>query len=106
MATSPININIPGNTDVDISIGGMLTITFISAAKFCIESGNKDAFNPPLPVDQPQAKGTVWPSAQGAEAISSTTIRYTHCSNSDNCGHNATADVPGTIKVGSGFGNK
>ena len=99
------SISIPGHDDVNLDVGDTLTITFTSAAKFCVESGNPDCFDPCLPVDQPQPKGTVWPSANGgAEAICDTTISYTHCANDKDCGSGGkpTADPPGTIKVGSG----
>ena len=96
-------INIPGHDEVEMEVGDTLTITFVSAAKFCAQSGNPDCFDPPLPIGVPQPQGTVWPSPNGgAEACCNTTVSYTHCGNDKDCGQQLTASTPGTIKVGTG----
>jgi hypothetical protein len=96
-------IHIPGNTNVNMQIGDTLTINYSEAGKFCVELGNADCFDPPLPVDKEHGKGVQWPSQNGgAEAICDTTISYTHCGKGVNCGDKPTGDPPGTIKVGTG----
>jgi hypothetical protein len=98
------SINIPGSAHVQMQIGDTLTIDFISAAKFCVDSGNQNAFSPALPTSLTGQQGTQWPTTGSATANAATTITYSHCGVNDPCGsgHKATAGVPGTIKVGTG----
>ena len=98
-------LDIPGDKHLTMQIGDTLRIDFKSPAKFCIESGNANAFNPPLPVNTPEPAG-LWPAppAPPATAIANTTITYCHVSNDKQCGpcKSPTGGLPGTIKVGSG----
>jgi hypothetical protein len=104
MANYSINIPPTGNpAPVQMQIGDTLTINFVSAGKFCVESGNANAFNPPLPSGVPESQGP-WPSAQGgATASAVTTILYSHAGHDKPCGTSRpTAGISGTIKVGTG----
>jgi hypothetical protein len=94
------NINIPGNPGVDMLVGDTLTITFISPAKFCITSGNPNAFSPALPVGVAEPKDYVW----SGTATATTSISYSSVGHDKACGSpNPTATTPGTIVVGSGM---
>ncbi|HXS76773.1 MAG TPA: hypothetical protein VN753_11395 [Terracidiphilus sp.] len=97
-------LNIPGHADLQMAIGDTLVISFTSAAKFCVDSGNQNAFSPALPSAQSGAQGTQWPATGSATANAATTITYSHCKTGDNCGQsrNPTAGISGTIKVGTG----
>lgn len=97
-------LNIPGHVDLQMAINDTLVINFISAAKFCVDSGNQNAFSPALPTDYSGAQGTQWPATGSATANAATTITYSHCKPHDPCGSNQkpTAGITGTIKVGSG----
>lgn len=97
-------VEIPGENDVKMEIGDTLRIHFKNSAKFCIDSGNKDAFDPPLPVGEAEPKGW-WPNEFGkaAKAIADTTIKYCHADPNAGCKPCKTIENgPGTIKVGSG----
>jgi hypothetical protein len=93
------NINIPGDTGVDMNEGDTLTITFISAAKFCISSGNASDFNPSLPVGTPESQGYVW---SGVAQVPNATIHYSHVGHNGTCGApNPRNTIPGTIQIGT-----
>jgi hypothetical protein len=97
-------LNIPGDANLQMAVGDTLTISFTSAAKFCVDSGNQNAFNPAIPSDLTGEQGTQWPTTGSATANAATTITYSHCKPQDNCGQsrNPTAGITGTIKVGTG----
>src|SRR4051812_38319210 len=99
-------VDIPGDKNIVMNIGDTLRIHFKSPAKFCIESGNANAFNPPLPVNTAEQAGW-WPGAAPAApatATANSTISYCHVGNDKQCGpcKNPTGGLPGTIKIGSG----
>jgi len=98
-------IEIPGNSDVTMEIGDTLRIHYKNSAKFCIDSGNKDAFSQPLPVGKTEPVGW-WPGKEVSKAtvaISDTTIKYCHADPKEGCKPcKATENGPGTIKIGSG----
>jgi|SRR3569833_1015797 hypothetical protein len=97
-------LNIPGEANLQMAIGDTLVINFTSAAKFCVDSGNRNAFSPALPSSQSGAQGTQWPTTGSTTANAATTITYSHCKPNDQCGagRNPTGGVTGTIKVGTG----
>ena len=98
-------LNIPGHADLPMAIGDTLVINFTSAAKFCVNSGNQNAFSPALPTDLTGQQGTQWPTTGSATANAATTITYSNCKPNDPCGsssRNPTAGITGTIKVGTG----
>ena len=103
MATNH-TLDIPGNANLQMAIGDTLVIKFISAAKFCVDSGNQNAFSPAIPTNLTGQKGTQWPATGSSTENAATTITYSHCGVNDPCGsgHKRTAGVPGTIKVGTG----
>jgi hypothetical protein len=96
---------IPGDNDIHMKVNDTLRIHFKNSAKFCIDSGNKDAFNPSLPVNQTEPAGW-WPAedvSKAARAILETTIAYCHADPKEGCKPcKTTENGPGTIKVGSG----
>lgn len=94
------SINIPGSQGVDMMPGDTLTITFISAAKFCITSGNASDFNPALPVGIAEPQNYVW---SGVATATNATVTYSHVGHNQPCGSpNPRQTTPGTIKIGSG----
>jgi len=97
-------LNIPGNVNLQMAVGDTLVINFTSAAKFCVDSGNGNAFNPALPSSYSGAQGSQWPTTGSATALSATTITYSHCKPNENCGQSRTptGGITGTIKVGTG----
>ena len=93
-------IDIPGSTGVDMITGDTLTITFKSAAKFCVISGSPNDFNPALPSGVAEPKDHVW---TGTATATNATITYSHVGHNDQCvGGSPTQTTPGTIKIGSG----
>ena len=97
-------LNIPGNANLQMAVGDTLVINFISAAQFCVDSGNQNAFNPALPTDFSGAQGSQWPQTGSATAQATATITYSHCKPHETCGQsrNPTGGITGTIKVGTG----
>lgn len=97
-------LQIPGHADLQMAIGDTLLIEFASAAKFCVDSGNQNAFTPALPTDYSGAKDTQWPTTGSATANAATTITYSHCKPHEQCGQsrNPAGGITGTIKVGTG----
>lgn len=92
-------ITIPGNTGVEMQVGDTLTINYRGSDKFCITSGNANAFNPALPVGTAGSSSSPY---QGT-AQSATTIHYSSVASGKNCGDPDIRNVgPGTIKVGTG----
>jgi|SRR3954451_6557302 hypothetical protein len=92
-------ITIPGNPGLEMQVGDTLTIHYRTAGKFCISSGNQNAFNPALPVGVAGQPNTPYTGT----AISMTTIHYSSVNSNQNCGAPGLKDVgPGTIKVGTG----
>lgn len=97
---------IPGENDITMKVGDRLRIHYKNSAKFCIDSGKPDAFDPPLPVGKTEAAG-YWPSddpSKGAKAIAETEIKYCHADPHAGCKpcDKGPLNGPGTIKVGSG----
>jgi hypothetical protein len=93
-------IEIPGNPNgVEMQIGDRLIILYRTPAKFCVSSGNANAFNPPLPVGVARQQNGAWEGI----ATSMTTIHFSSVGNGQNCGAPNPRNVgPGTIKVGTG----
>ena len=97
---------IPGENDIHMKVGDTLRIHFKNSAKFCVESGNPDAFDPALPADKTEPAGW-WPAqdvAKAAKAKKDTTIKYCHADPHAGCKPCKKIESgPGTIKVGSGL---
>ena len=92
-------ITIPGNPGVEMQVGDSLTIKYRTPEKFCISSGNANAFNPPLPVGVAGSPSSPYTGT----AISTATIHYSSVGSGQNCGAPNPRNVgPGTIKVGTG----